>query len=227
MNRRLLALEMALLFAAFFLTAFLGQGTEPWEPGRDSHFADISRIAASYLMIGIPQILLILYIIGIQGNGTLADFGVVPLRLRDPLLILAVLAGALAIAAPAFLLPEVLPGGGLRWRLENASALPSAFALCLVSGYREELFFRAYLLTRLGQIGIPAGFAVAGASLLFSLGHLYEGPIAVAVTAVQGVYLSLIFMRRKNLHVISIAHGAYNFILLCISLAAGSTPPGV
>jgi membrane protease YdiL (CAAX protease family) len=225
MNKRLLAMEMALLFAAFFLTGFVGQGIESLEPGRDFRFVDISRIAASYVIMGIPQILLILYIIDIQGNGTLADFGVVPLRRSDPLMVLAVLAGALAIAAPAFLLPDVLPDGGLKWRLENASDLPSAFALCLISGYREELFFRAYLLTRLGQIGVPAGFAVAGSSLLFSLGHLYEGPIAVAVTAVQGVYLSLIFMKRKSLHVISFAHGAYNFTLLCLSLAAGSISP--
>jgi membrane protease YdiL (CAAX protease family) len=198
MIQRRLALEVVLLFAVLFLSGFLQQSPEPG-PG----YTDIADIAFSYLMTGIPQILLVLYVISIEGTGTLADFGVVPLRGRDPLLILAVLAGIFAVAAPALF----LHGGGVRWRLENASGIPSALALCLVSGYREELFFRAYLLTRLGQMGVPMGFAVAG-------------------TAVQGVYLSLVFLKLKNLHVLAIAHGAYNFTMLCASLTAGPGLPG-
>jgi membrane protease YdiL (CAAX protease family) len=217
MIQRRLALEIVLLFAVLFLSGFLQQRPEP-----GSRYSDIANIAFSYLMTGIPQILLVLYVISIEGTGTFADFGVVPLRGRDSLLTLAVLAGIFAVAAPALF----LPGGGLRWRLGSASGLPSALALCMVSGYREELFFRAYLLTRLGQIGVPAGFAVAGGSLLFSLGHLYEGPLAVALTAVQGVYLSLVFLKLKNLHVLAIAHGAYNFTMLCASLTAGPGMPG-
>jgi membrane protease YdiL (CAAX protease family) len=218
MNRRLLIFETILLFTVLFLAGFFRQGPVP-----GSRYSDVSGVAISYIVIGIPQILLVLYIISIQGTGTLADFGVVAFRARDLLLALAVLAGTFAVAAPAFLLPAV---PGLRWKLGSASELPLAFALCAVTGYREELFFRAYLLTRLAQIGVPAGLAVAAGSVLFSLGHLYEGPIAVAVTAAQGVLMSLVFLRTKNLHVIAVAHGVYNFILLCLTLAAGPAVSG-
>lgn len=94
-------------------------------------------------------------------------------------------------------------------------AAPAALALLsLVTGYREELFYRCYLVTRLAAVGLPAGAAVATAALVFGLGHLYQGPAAVALAVGQAVAFGDLLLRGQSVHGLALAHALYNFVVL-------------
>jgi membrane protease YdiL (CAAX protease family) len=138
-----------------------------------------------------------------------------------------VFAGAAAVLLVAALLLRLIPGadrqflsGGFRYRLGDWRLAPLALLFGLVIGYREELFFRGYLLTRLAEAGVPAALAVAGSTLLFAMGHLYQGPAGFVTALALGAYFGALFTRRRNLHRLALAHGFYNAAVLVASLWA-------
>ena len=59
---------------------------------------------------------------------------------------------------------------------------------------------------------------MAVSSLLFAAGHLYQGLFAFVFALVQGVFLAMVFVRARNLHVTALAHAAYNFSVLVLTL---------
>ena len=97
--------------------------------------------------------------------------------------------------------------------------------LGLAAGVREEFYFRSYLLGRMGELGLPVPVAAIISTLLFSLGHLYEGVLGFAIAAVLGTILCIAYLRKPNLHVIAIAHGMYNAIVLCLSIPLSRALP--
>ncbi len=222
MNRRRAVLEILLLFASFFLPGYMGAGGRPPE-GTGA----VSTSMVSVILFGVPQILLILYILDLQPDTALREFGVVALRARDLPGLAAVFLGAFVVLSPLIAALLLFPAagreiasGGYRWKLESPLQLPLALAFSVVGAYREELFFRSYLLTRFGQLGIPAAGAVASATVLFALGHWYEGTAGLVVAGLLGIYFSVVFLRTRNLHMIALAHALYNFAVLCSSLFA-------
>jgi membrane protease YdiL (CAAX protease family) len=207
---------MVLVFAAFFLSGYVA-GRPP--------VGDTPGAMVSVILFGAPQVLLILYILDLQPAASLAEFGVAPLAARDLLGLIAVFLGTFAVLSPLLIVLLLLPGAGwelsgYRWQLQSPLQLPLALAFSVVGAYREELFFRSYLLTRLGQLGVPAAWAAAASTALFALGHWYEGLLGLAVAGLLGIYFSVIFLRTRNLHTIALAHALYNFTVLCSSLLA-------
>lgn len=151
---------------------------------------------------------------------------------RDGLRILVLLFGCFVVIAPFVALALALPPRfsksltlGYRWGLLSAAQAPVALLFGLTVGYKEEFFFRSYLLGRLGQLGVPVPIAAIASTALFSLGHIYEGPLGVAITAALGALFAAVYIRRPNLHVIAIAHGMYNAIVLWLSLLIPSSLP--
>ena len=211
--------EIFLLFAAFFLPGYAAQG----------FFAAVGP-ATDLLMLqsiitGIPQFLLMAYVAIHAGSTPAARWGFVRFEPRDVLRALFLLFGCFAVVCPFIVLLLALPadltrslGQGYRWGLQGAEQIPLALLFGLTAGYREEFFFRSYLLGRLDEVGVRIPIAVAASTAAFSLGHVYEGPLAVAITAGLGVLLSAAWLRRRSLHVVAIAHGAYNTVVLCLGL---------
>jgi hypothetical protein len=118
------------------------------------------------------------------------------------------------------LLPEStqeLVRSGFRFRLTNTAILPLALLSSLAIAYREEAFFRAYLLTRFEQLSLNPVLAVLLGAAVFSLGHLYQGFGGALVAFVLGVYLGWIYIRRRNVHIVAAAHALYNFVVLALS----------
>ena len=107
---------------------------------------------------------------------------------------------------------------GYRWGLGRPSQIPLAVLFALTVGYREEFFFRAYLLRRLDQAGMPSWAAIALSTALFSAGHIYEGIIGIALAACLGALFSIAYLRQRSLHVVAIGHGLYNALALCLGL---------
>jgi uncharacterized protein len=211
--------EVLLVFAAFFLPGYAAQG-----------FMAASSPVTSLLMLqviitGIPQFLLMAYVAVGVGNDSPQRWGFVRFEARDALRSAVVLGCCFAVVAPFAALVLALPSEisrtlsqGYRYGLQGPAQIPLAVIFGLTAGYREEFFFRSYLLGRLEEAGVQVPVAVAASTILFSAGHVYEGALAVAVTAALGLVLSAAWLRRRSLHVVAIAHGAYNTLVLCLSL---------
>jgi membrane protease YdiL (CAAX protease family) len=226
--------EMALLFLAFYLPGFLG-----FEPALGQEAGQFARVVGQYLLAAIPQVLLLLYILWLrerqEAPGVRAGFqafGIVRPRGMDLLYALAIFVGLMALLLALNLLLSLLPEGGralfrqgFRWRLTRPLLVPLALVFGLVTGYREELFFRCYLLTRLGQLSLPPAAAVALSTLVFAGGHLYQGAAGFLVAAVQGAYFAVLFQRMRNLHRLALAHALYNGLVLVASLFAADPLP--
>ena len=79
----------------------------------------------------------------------------------------------------------------------TASDIPQivlAFVPVAVVGVAEETIFRGYLLLRFGATMGTMTIAVASSSLIFSLGHGYEGAAGLATVGVMGVALCLVYL---------------------------------
>ncbi len=220
MRRDRLVLEMLLLFSAFFLPGYLGQASMTASVAVDPVAMMLQAIA-----LGIPQLLLMVYVVSVQPDGSLDNWGIVALRPRDGAPIALLLACSLTVIIGFMGLARLLPqnGAGLlyrgyRWGLARPSQIPLALLFGLTVGYREEFFFRAYLLRRLDQAGLPSWAGLALSTALFSAGHLYEGFLGVALAACLGALFSIAYLRRGSLHVVAISHGLYNAVALCLGL---------
>lgn len=82
---------------------------------------------------------------------------------------------------------------------EGAVDLVLAVALVLVVAITEETIFRGYLLLRLGNVTGSATLAVVGSSILFALGHGYEGARGMVVVGFMGVTFALVYLWRRSL----------------------------
>lgn len=83
--------------------------------------------------------------------------------------------------------------------------------------FGEEMFYRAFLITKLGDVYQKSKFGTAlvllGSSLIFGLVHWVEGPLGVANTFFMGLVLGAIYLKTgRNLWVTIIAHGLANSI---------------
>jgi len=216
----LIIVEIVLLYSTFYLPGII------WQIGfTGEELPELTVYFLQYITIAVPQVLLLLYIIKIQKNLKFKDFGIRMIKLSDTLKSLLVYSGIFIMLIPVVILFIVLPETGqkifeteYRWRLQRFSQIPLAILFCITTGYSEEIFFRSYLLTRLKQIGSSTYVAVTVSSLLFAMGHLYQGYTGYIVAALQGIYFSIVFLKKKNIHLTALAHSVYNFTVLITSL---------
>lgn len=221
-------IELILLFFTFFLPGIL------WpEAGLALQQAGLTSYMLRFLWIAIPQTLLLLYVIDRSGGPPLAEFGVRPISWRDLprafLVYTGIFAVLMGVNLTSYLLPDSrdrLLGEGFRWSLERPSQVPLALLFSLATGYREELFFRSYLITRFTRFGLPAFPAILLSTLLFASGHLYQGAAGLIVATAQGLYFGLVFTRSRNLHILALAHALYNLTVLLLTLWRNSVLPG-
>jgi len=219
-------IEPILLFMVFFLPGFLHQnvGTNP------DIFNSLS-FNFFYLITVLPQIFLLLYMIGKKGNNAFTRYGITALTGKDirrgifyfvEVLILMTGVGiAFYFASNIFgLKMSSIP----RWTIENPQILPIVFITCLTTGYSEELFFRSYLLTEFISVNKDRVPVALAASLLFASGHLYEGIGGFISTFIIGIFFSLLFIKNKRLHPLAIGHSLYNFSVLLMSIFFSVSP---
>jgi len=227
-------LEMVLLFLAFYLPGYL------W-PNQDiiQNSTSLGPYMLQFLVMAVPQILLLLYVLKLRCESSGANlkdgwtsFGLLALRPVDLLYALVIFAGIFALLLIMGLILALLPAGGealfsegFRWKLSDPRLIPVVLLFCLVTGYREELFFRSYLLTRFSQFSLPTVVGIGMSTLLFAGGHVYQGLAGFAVAVIQGLYFSVLFIRLKNIHPLAIAHGLYNTTVLIVTLFVDSGLP--
>jgi hypothetical protein len=80
---------------------------------------------------------------------------------------------------------------------QNASQLLLWIALSITAGIVEEFVFRGYLLRQLSSPVHALWLGIVGSSLIFGLGHGYEGTVGmIAITAFGALFCGLTILRR-------------------------------
>jgi uncharacterized protein len=205
-----------ILFAALFLPGYLYQSAA----GASLVFSN-GEMLLQNLIVGAPQVLLILYVILTRGGADAHAFGLVRLRVSDLLKAIGVFVGICFLSIPIALAGRLVSTdgfvAGISIQLRPVSLILLVL-VCITTGYREELFFRSYLLSELAPLGKIR--AIAASTALFAIGHIYQGGLALLGTALIGVFLSLVFLRYRNAHVIALGHGLYNLAVVLIGATA-------
>ncbi|MBN1698053.1 MAG: CPBP family intramembrane metalloprotease [Spirochaetales bacterium] len=213
-------IEFFIMFISFFLPNLI-------VPPLDSASGFLNSFVplTLYIILSAGQTAFMIFIIKRKGDRAFDDFGLKRFRLSDTLYAILFAAGLFVIYYLLLLLTDFLPEHlvqmiqeGHRWRLENPAMIPLLVIFCLITGYREELLFRSYLLTRCRQAGFPLPLALATGTLLFGLLHMYEGFFGAAFAFTSGFFLSYIFVKKRNIHTISMAHALFNMTALLLSL---------
>ena len=200
------------LFAALFLPGYLYQSAE----GASFIFSS-SEMLLRNLVVGVPQVLLILYVIATGANADARDYGLPRLRLSDLFRAFGVFAGICLVSVPIAVAGRLLNAVGI---VADVALDPSPISLillvlvCMTTGYREELYFRSYLLSELAPLGRTK--AIAASTALFAIGHIYQGGLAFVGTALIGTLLSFAFLRYRNTHIVALGHGLYNLAVVLI-----------
>lgn len=118
----------------------------------------------------------------------------------------------------------------------NVGALIAGLAVVwTIAAFGEELLFRGFLTHSLADLP-PAEkrslwtwmLALVVSSILFGLGHAYQGPAGMVLTAIIGLLFGLTFLAaRRNLWAPILAHGLYDtagFVIVFMSLDKPSGP---
>ena len=149
--------------------------------------------------------------------------------LRDAiLLVLALVAGQmlLGMVAPLFSITEIPEANR-----QIARELAGDNALLLIwlgpivwlqAGVFEE-FLRTFMLSRLWHVWpkAPGRYLVlAASSLLFGLGHLYQGPFGVLGTTLIGLILGYYYMTRGRVLPLIISHALYDTTVILLLVYA-------
>ena len=114
-----------------------------------------------------------------------------------------------------------------------AGNLPMLLTLVVLTwttnAFGEEMFFRAILINKLGEIlghtKLGWTLAVMGSSVAFGLSHFHEGALGIVYTTLSALVLGWAYLctGRRNLWVTVIAHGSVNTLrFILVFLGAGS-----
>jgi membrane protease YdiL (CAAX protease family) len=210
-------LEAALLLAAFYLPAYM-----PWA----SAFAPRDMTKASYhlslIAVDLPRMLLVLYLM--TASDGLGPFGVKRITARDPLRALFTALGAMAIVLfsglcfSLFGLQNPLMAIAQSAPRAQAMLVPLVLVSSVAVGYCEELFFRSYLMRRLGQAGLSLFRSAIASSLVFGAGHGYQGIIGIVSGSLLGLYFVWRWIDGGNIHEIGLGHGLYDAVVTAIAI---------
>jgi membrane protease YdiL (CAAX protease family) len=87
-----------------------------------------------------------------------------------------------------------------------------ATVLVVVVAISEETLFRGYLILRFTQITKNRSVAVIISTVIFALGHGYEGSAGVVTVGVIGLLLSVVYIWRRSLVAPMVIHFIIDFV---------------
>ena len=207
--------EFALLFSVMFLPGMLTQAGAVDPSSWNGVYFHLTLLA-----IAVPQILLLVYVTELRTPGFGRRLGWHAPRPADVVTLamtVALLFAALSIlTVVGSLMPErsVLWEPTVKWSFTRNELLPLVIVTSMAVGYREEIFYRAYLFVRGEEVNLHPAAVVGGSSVLFAAGHLYQGWAGFIIALVIGATFGAIFAWRRSLHAVAMAHGLYNILVL-------------
>lgn len=111
--------------------------------------------------------------------------------------------------------PAPVPGPSL-FDIQGQWEVALAVLLVLVVAISEETIFRGYLILRLRAATGSVAAAVVLSSIIFALGHGYEGSLGVITIGVMGFLFALVYLWRGSLIVPIILHFLQDFIAIVV-----------
>jgi membrane protease YdiL (CAAX protease family) len=111
-------------------------------------------------------------------------------------------------------------------RGDPVALLGGLLVVWCIAAFGEEMVFRGYMLNRIAQVlrGSKPGWtaAVGISSLIFGLGHIYQGPTGMILSGMAGlVYCGAYLMDGRRLWAPVLIHGLYDtgaFLILYLNL---------
>jgi membrane protease YdiL (CAAX protease family) len=91
-----------------------------------------------------------------------------------------------------------------------------AFVMVMVVAVAEETIFRGYLILRFKSISGSVATAAVLSSVVFSLGHGYEGTSGVITVGTMGLVFALVFIWRKSLVAPMVMHFLQDFLAIVL-----------
>lgn len=213
--------EFALLFAVLFLPGLIAQGGDV-----DPQSFESIRYHLQLLAVAIPQILLVVTFSNLRRPGSSTRFGWRRPDSGDLVPAVLALMGVLVVVWMISLLAGLIAAGNgpiepvVDWSFERWELVPLVLISTLAIGYREEIFYRAYLTDRAEEADVDPRLALGGGALLFAAGHFYQGIMGFVIALAIGLLLGGVYYRTRSLHGIAVAHGLYNFLVLLGSSSA-------
>jgi membrane protease YdiL (CAAX protease family) len=101
-------------------------------------------------------------------------------------------------------------------RLTGQGSAPEFLVALIVAASFEEIAFRAFLTPRLRSLTGSWIVSAVVVSLVFGLGHVYEGTMAVLQTAILGLYFTAVFLWRRRLVAVIVAHATFNAVMFVL-----------
>lgn len=111
---------------------------------------------------------------------------------------------SLGLSGPSQPLPTFL-------RPQGPDQVLLAVLLVVVVAISEETIFRGYLVARIGGVTGNAAVAVILSSVIFSMGHAYEGLAGMIAVGAMGLVFALLLLWRKSLVAPMVIHFANDF----------------
>ena len=121
----------------------------------------------------------------------------------------------IGLSTPKTPLPSMLAFRGLMEGL-------LACLLVVVVAIAEETIFRGYLILRFTAITGSSTAAVILSSIIFSIGHGYEGTAGVVTVGVMGLAFALVYLWRKSLVAPMTMHFLQDFLAIVLLPALGA-----
>ena len=92
-----------------------------------------------------------------------------------------------------------------------------AVVLVVVVAVSEETIFRGYLIRRLQAATSSTTAAVLLSSIIFALGHGYEGSLGAVTVGVMGLVFALLYLWRQSLVVPIVLHFLQDFLAIIVA----------
>jgi membrane protease YdiL (CAAX protease family) len=100
----------------------------------------------------------------------------------------------------------------LEFLLPRSGAEIAAYAaLCVTAGICEEIIFRGYFQKQIASWISNLWLATVASSLIFALGHGYQGPLRMGIIALIGFVLGVVANLRRNLRPGMMTHAWFDF----------------
>lgn len=108
----------------------------------------------------------------------------------------------------------VLPLMGLSYGSSSGPAVPMGVSVLLYAraGIAEEVFYRGYAIERIETLTGSRALAAAVPLMIFAGSHFSQGAVGIFMTFVIGAIATAIYLWKRNLLILIIAHFMVDFI---------------
>jgi membrane protease YdiL (CAAX protease family) len=163
-------------------------------------------------LIILALVAILVWIIRSREKLPLSSIGLRPQKIVPTLLwsLAVMLMFGVGIAACLAVFPLI----GLSYGSSSGPVVPIGVSLLLYAraGIAEEIFYRGYAIERIEALTGNRAIAAAVPLLIFAGSHFSQGPAGILITFVIGAIATAIYLWKRNLLILIVAHFMVDFI---------------